>query len=237
MRFQRPSLKSIIVILIILCVGFVLIQYDVQQLFVQILERVKEFGFMGAVLFALVYIAACVFLLPGSILTLGAGFVYKLFWGTVLVSVASTIGATVAFLIGRYLARDWVNKKITTLPKFKAIDRAVAREGWKIVGLTRLSPIFPFNLLNYAYGLTSVSLKEFVLASWVGMFPGTLMYVYLGSIASSFATLGTGGQEGTTLKLVLSGVGLIATIVVTIVITRIAKKALEEHVGVNDAKV
>ncbi|MCA9395585.1 MAG: TVP38/TMEM64 family protein [Candidatus Omnitrophica bacterium] len=210
---------------------------DAQSLFIRILERIKELGIIGGLLFAVIYIAACILFLPGSVLTLGAGFVYKLFWGTVLVSATSTAGAAAAFLIGRYFARSWVSKKIDSYPKFRAIDKAVAAEGWKIVGLTRLSPVFPFNFLNYAYGLTSVPFKQYVLASWIGMLPGTVMYVYLGSLAGSLATLGTGSGEGSTARLMLSVVGLAATVAVTVFITRLARKALSEHVGSENGKV
>ena len=158
--------------------------------------------------------------LPGSILTLGAGALFGVVKGSILVSISATLGATAAFLVGRYLARDWVAKKIEGNSKFSAIDQAVAREGWKIVGLVRLSPVFPFSLLNYAFGLTRVSLRDYMLASWIGMMPGTVMYVYIGSLAHA------GAQQTTPLQWALRGLGLVATIAVTLVLTRIAKKAL-----------
>ena len=157
--------------------------FDAPALLRTALEAIARLGAWGPVLFVLLYVAATVLFLPGSILTLGAGVVFGLARGAVIVSISATLGATAAFLVGRYLARDWVAGKIEGHPKFKAIDEAVAREGWKIVGLTRLSPVFPFNLLNYAFGLTRVSLSHYVIASWIGMMPGTVMYVYLGSVA------------------------------------------------------
>ncbi|MBL7106523.1 MAG: TVP38/TMEM64 family protein, partial [Phycisphaerae bacterium] len=177
-----------------------------------------------------IYIAACVFLLPGSILTLGAGVVFGVIKGSVAVSIGSTLGATAAFLVGRYLARGWVTSKIAGNEKFKAIDEAVAGQGWKIVLLTRLSPVFPFNLLNYAFGLTKVKLKHYFLASWVGMIPGTVMYVYIGSLAGDLATLGTGQRTRSTGEWILYGIGLLATIAVTVFVTRIAKRALVARV-------
>jgi len=121
-----------------------------------------------------------------------------------------------------------VAQKIEAYPKFKAIDEAVARDGWKIVGLTRLSPIFPFNLLNYSYGITKVSLRDYVLASWVGMFPGTVMYVYIGSVAKNFIDMCE--RARTPAEWVFYLVGLIATVVVTVYVTRISGKALAEKV-------
>jgi uncharacterized membrane protein YdjX (TVP38/TMEM64 family) len=191
------------------------------------LEAVEALGIWGPIVFIVLYIAATVLFVPGSALTLGAGAIFGLVRGSILVSVGSTLGATAAFLVGRYVARDWVARKIEKNPKFAAIDRAVAREGWKIVGLTRLSPAFPFSLLNYAYGLTKVRLRDYVLASWIGMMPGTVMYVYLGSLAR----LGIDAQEGGGAQLALRMVGLVATIVVTVYITRIARKALDKEVA------
>ncbi len=182
-------------------------------------------------MFILIYILATVLFIPGSLLTLGAGVLFGVAWGSVWVSVASTLGATCAFVVGRYFIRDWVGKKIEKDEKFKAIDQAVAVEGWKIVVLTRLSPIFPFNLLNYAFGITQVSLRDYFFASWIGMMPGTIMYVYIGSLAGNLAALGSQGQTRTPVEWGLYGVGLVAAIAVTIYVTRIAKKALDAKIS------
>jgi len=194
----------------------------VQDLLKQALAWVGSLGPWGGVFFVAIYVIATVLFIPGSVLTLGAGAVFGVALGSVYVSVASTLGATCAFLIGRYAARDAIGRRIAGNARFAAIDQAVANEGWKIVGLTRLSPIFPFTLLNYAFGLTRVSLRDFVLASWIGMMPGTVMYVYLGSLAQAATT----GRTRTTGEWVLYGVGLLATVGVTIFVTRIARQAL-----------
>ncbi len=186
-------------------------------------------GPWGPVCFILRYWLACVFLIPGSLLTLGAGVVFGVARGTVLVSVAATLGATAAFLVGRYLARDWVAAKVEANPKFKAIDEAVAKEGWKIVLLTRLSPAFPFNLLNYGFGLTRVSLRDYFFASWAGMLPGTALFVYAGSLAGDLAALGR-GRSRTPAEWALYGIGLAATLGVTWFATRLARRALAERV-------
>ena len=156
---------------------------DVQELFQVALAWISDLGPWGPVFFIVFYILATVLFLPGLIPTMAAGVLFGVIRGTLLVSISSISGATLAFLIGRYLAREWVAAMIRGNQKFEAIDAAVAEEGWKIVGLTRLSPVFPFNLLNYAFGLTQVSLKDYFLASWIGMLPGTVMYVYIGSLA------------------------------------------------------
>ena len=207
--------------------------FHIQDLLRKSLYWIKDIGPWGPLLFIGVYILACLLFLPGWILTLGAGAIFGAIKGSVVVSIGATLGATCAFLAGRYLARGWVEERIRGNKKFMAIDEAVAKEGWKIVGLTRLSPVFPFNLLNYAYGVTQVSLKDFFLASWIGMLPGTVMYVYLGSVAGDVATLGNGPALGAggAARWAIRIVGLIAAVAVTITVTRIAKKALEEKVS------
>ncbi|MGW8320982.1 MAG: TVP38/TMEM64 family protein [Thermodesulfobacteriota bacterium] len=202
-------------------------QFSSQDLLKNALEWVRGLGPTAPLSFLGIYVLATVLFLPGSVLTLGAGVVFGLVKGSVICSISSTLGATCAFLVGRYLARGWVETKIDRNPKFKVIDEAVAREGWKIVGLTRLSPIFPFNLLNYAYGVTKVPLRGYFFASWIGMLPGTVMYVYIGTLAGDLATLSAGGSPtATTAQWVLRVVGLAATLAVTVYVTRTARKAL-----------
>jgi uncharacterized membrane protein YdjX (TVP38/TMEM64 family) len=204
--------------------------YDIPGLLRASLNWISQLGPWAPIFFILLYALACVLFIPGSLLTLGAGLLFGVFWGFVYVSLASTTGAVLAFLVGRYLARDWVKKQLEGYPRFKAIDEAVAAQGWKIVGLIRLSPVFPFNLLNYALGLTQVSLKDYTLASWIGMMPATVMYVYIGSLAGNLASLGAGERERSSAEWALYGIGLLATVVVTLYITRIARTALEQRV-------
>lgn len=186
---------------------------------------------VASLTFVALYIAATVLFVPGLLITMAAGLLFGLVHGSLLVSVASVAGASLAFLIGRYLARDWVTKKVSDNSRFLAIDEAIGAQGAKVVFLLRLSPIFPFNLLNYTLGLTRVSFGQYVLASWIGMLPGTVMYVYLGSLAGSVAELAAGREEKTPGQWALLGVGLIATIAVTLVITRLAKRALDERLS------
>lgn len=232
-KAKRSRLIVKVVLAVVVIAGVVVVTrfIDLQQIFGNALDWISGLGPTGPLVFVLLYILACVLLLPGSLLTLGAGVVFGVIEGSVVVSVGSTLGATCAFLVGRYLARDWVGAKIAGNDKFKAIDEAVAVEGWKIVGLTRLSPIFPFNLLNYAFGLTQVKLKHYLIASWLGMMPGTILYVYIGSLAGDLASLGSGERTRSTGEWILYGIGLAATVVVTVFVTRIAKKALDTRVA------
>jgi uncharacterized membrane protein YdjX (TVP38/TMEM64 family) len=186
------------------------------------LAWIGKLGPWGPILF----VGTTVLFIPGSVLTLGAGAVFGVGLGSVCVSIGATLGATAAFLVGRYLARNAVARKIARNERFAAIDRAVAEEGWKIVLLTRLSPVFPFTLLNYAFGLTRIRLDHYVLASWIGMIPGTVMYVYLGSLVH----VGAGHRRRTAGEWVLYGVGLLATLAVTLFVTRLARKALAKKI-------
>ena len=208
---------------IVLAVKFL----HVQDLLKSALDWIGKLGPWGPVIFVGLYVVATVLFVPGSVLTLGAGAVFGVALGSVCVSISATLGATAAFLVGRYLARDAIARKIEKHEKFATIDRAVADEGWKIVLLTRLSPVFPFTLLNYAFGLTRVKLSHYVLASWLGMIPGTVMYVYLGSLVN----IGAGHRQRTTGEWVLYGVGLLATVVVTVFVTRLARRALAKKIG------
>ncbi|MBI2925568.1 MAG: TVP38/TMEM64 family protein [Verrucomicrobia bacterium] len=198
---------------------------DAQSALRQLVEWLAGLGVWGPFLFVLVYIAACVLLLPGWVLTLGAGAVFGVVRGSLYVSAGATLGATAAFLVGRYLARDWVVRRIEAIPRFKALDEAVASEGWKIVGLVRLSPVFPFNLMNYAFGVTRVSLRDYFLATWLGMMPATVLYVYVGSLARA-----AGDHSRTPAGWALYGIGLLATIAVTVLVTRTAKRALDQRI-------
>jgi uncharacterized membrane protein YdjX (TVP38/TMEM64 family) len=204
--------------------------FNPQEILRNALQWVDNLGAIGAIAFMLIYIIATIAFFPGSILTLGAGVVFGVVLGSIYVLIGATIGATCAFLIGRYVARDRISKKIADNQKFQAIDQAIGKEGLKIVLLTRLSPIFPFNLLNYGLGVTGVSLKDYVLGS-VGMIPGTIMYVYLGSLAGSIATIGAESQPtNPAIQWTIRIIGFIATVAVTLYVTKVARKALDESI-------
>jgi uncharacterized membrane protein YdjX (TVP38/TMEM64 family) len=193
---------------------------------------VEGLGIWGPVVFVVGYALAAVAFVPGSILTLAAGAIFGLGKGTLLVLVGATLGAALAFLVSRYLARGAIERRLEGDSRFAAIDRAVEREGRKIVFLLRLSPIFPFNLLNYSLGLTKVRFLDYLVAS-VGMVPGTLLYVYYGKLAGDVAAVasGTAVEKDWKYWTVLS-VGLAATLAVTYFVTRLARKALKEAADV-----
>jgi len=188
----------------------------------------ESLGVWGPVVFAVIYVVATVLMIPGSALTLLAGAVFGLWIGTVAVSLGSTTGAALTFLIGRYLARDRVAGMLKGYPVFNAIDRAIGQGGWKVVLLLRLSPVVPFNVQNYLYGLTLIRFWPAVLASWIAMLPGTFLFVYLGYAgreAVSIHAVGAGNSGQTTLMVI----GLIATLIVTLYITRLSARAVRAY--------
>jgi uncharacterized membrane protein YdjX (TVP38/TMEM64 family) len=232
---RRAAGRGLLTIRVLLLLGGLAVLAIAGSSAIEVVPRFADWasrnGAVGALVFVLGYVAAAVALVPGSLLTIAAGTIFGLARGTALVFVAATLGASAAFLVSRYLARPLVERRLAGNARFASIDRAVGQEGRKIVFLLRLSPVFPFNLLNYALGLTNVRFRDYVLAS-VGMLPATLLYVYYGQILGDVARLATGtriprGPE----YYVLLGIGLLATIGVTVLVTRTARRALREVMG------
>jgi len=196
----------------------------------QFAEWVDGLGFWGPAVFVLGYAAATLAFVPGSILTMAAGAIFGLAKGTLLTFLGATVGSTFSFLVARYLARSAIERRLADRPRFRAIDRAVAKQGLKIIFLVRLSPVFPYNLLNYGLGLTRVKLRDYVLACF-GMIPGTFLYVYYGKALGSLAAVAGGvAPERGAGDWALMGVGLAATVAVTAFVTHIARRALKEEV-------
>ena len=186
-------------------------------------DWMETLGLFGIVVFALLYALATVLLVPGAVRTIAAGMIFGLVLGTLAAWSGAVLGASLAFLVGRYLARSKIEEMTKNNETFQAIDDAIGKQGWKIIGLLRLSPLVPFNLSNYFYGITKVGFWPYVLASAGGMLPGTLLYAYLG--ASGKAGLSGSGKQHP-LQYVFFGVGLLATIGVMIWASRIAKQSL-----------
>jgi len=209
---------------------------DIQGVLTSALNWINNLGPLAAIVFMVIYMVATVLFVPASILTLGAGVVFGVIKGSLYVYIAASIGASLAFLVGRYIARGWVEKQIEGNQRFKAIDQAVAEEGMKIVLLTRLSPIFPFNLLNYAYGLTKVTFRDYVVGT-LGILPGTIMFVYVGSLAKNLATLGSQDVSAPSgIQWAIRIIGFIATVAVTVYVTKIARKALNQKVETEETE-
>lgn len=191
------------------------------------LTAVRDFGPWAAVAFIGLYATATVAWVPGSALTLAAGAIFGLMRGTLFTLVGATLGASLAFLISRYLARGALEKRLRVDSPLAAMDEAIGKEGGRIVFLLRLSPAFPFNVLNYALGLTHVRFRDYLLASAVGMAPGTFLYVYAGFTAGQVVMSVGGDAPPRSLGYyALLAVGLLATVAVTVLVTRAARRAL-----------
>lgn len=219
----RSITRIILLLLVLVGLFFALRWLRGSGLLERALDWIKELGPWGPIVFIAIYIVAVVFFVPASVFTLGAGFVFGMVWGSVYVLVAAVVASNITFLIARHLARDWITRKIGAQPKFKALDEAVAREGWKIVALVRLAPVFPFSLSCYAFGLTRIPLWDHFLASFA-MIPGTLMYVYFGSVARDLTT------KVATPQWIKWTIGALAVIVI-IYLTRFAQRALSQKVA------
>lgn len=206
-------------------------ELDVAEHLPRFASWVDSLGFWGPVVFVLGYAVATVAFIPGVLLTLAAGAMFGLLEGTLYVFLGATTGASAAFLLGRYVARRAVERRIEGRERFRAIDGAVGRHGFKIVFLMRLSPVFPYNLLNYALGLTRVRFADYVLACF-GMIPGTFLYVYYGKLIGDVAAVAAGAEaeRGWEYWAFLVA-GAAATVVVTWFITRVARRALADAVA------
>ena len=230
----RPTRRTLVlrgVAGAVIVAGLLFLGRDLAAWLPSVPERIRGLGAWGPVAFIGLYAVAAVAFVPGALLTLAAGGIFGLGLGVVVVLAGATLGASLAFLIARYLARGPVERALRGNARFTAIDRAVGQDGRRITFLLRLSPVFPFSLLNYALGLTQVRFVDYLLAS-LGMIPGTVLYVYSGSLVGQVAgaAVGAAPPHGAAYYLVLA-LGLAATILVTVIITRVARRALDTAVA------
>ena len=223
----RGPLRAATLLLILAGGVFLLRALPVETAFLRLESETRALGWLGPVAYGAAYLLAALVFVPGSALTLGAGAIFGPWRGLVVVSLASTAAAAVAFLIARHLARHRVESLARSYPRFRAVDRAIAEGGWKVVALLRLSPAMPFSAGNYLFGLTAVRFWPYVLTSWVAMLPGTFLYVYLGHAGRVAAS----GSERTPAEWALLGAGLLATVAVTAYVTRLARRGMSRQDG------
>ncbi len=193
------------------------------------IDLLRDAGPAQAALFFLFYIASAVLLVPGSILTLAAGFIFGMWPGLALTSISSTAASLAALLVGRHLARDLVAARLGDSPRLHALDQAVAESGFTVVLLTRLSPLFPYNITNYVFSLTRVRARDYTLASWIGMLPATALYVSIGATARSLGELSTSSGQASPARVGLLVLGALTTLAVTTLLTRRARALLDQH--------
>lgn len=228
-------MKLIIFITLLVLLGVLSVVFDLPQQVAEWVVVVNTWGFIGILVFVLLYAGTTALMVPGSLLTIAAGFIFGFTRGLAVTIIAANIGATLAFFIGRYVAREWASRMAQRYSFFRSLDDTIAREGWKMVALLRLSPIVPFNLINYILGLTSVSPLTYISASLVCMLPGTAAFVYLGSLAGSLTEAISGQREYTPIQWALLILGLLATFVMSIWIARIARRTLQKKISSQDA--
>jgi uncharacterized membrane protein YdjX (TVP38/TMEM64 family) len=188
-------------------------------------------GFWGPLVLVAFYLLSCIFLIPGSIATLAAGFLFGLWVGSITAVVGSMLGACAAFLLGRTTIRRWVARRVARSGRFIAVDEAIGERGFQLVLLSRLSPVSPFILLNYAFGFTKVSFRQYLWGSLVGMLPGTILFVYIGaglrSLAHVTACASGRGASSPLLRALFWG-GLPAMAAVVLILARLAQDALRQ---------
>ena len=223
---RRRILKVLLLVTVILTAGWLLWMFDVRGVVRSLLMKVHNLGPWAPFWFILIYVAGCVTMFPGIILTLSGGVLFGLVRGTLYVATGATLGATLAFVVSRYLARSFVEEKWGKDPRFRALDQAVAREGWKIVGLIRLSPVFPFTPTNFVFGLTRILLPHFFVVTWISILPLTTFFVYLGTLMGDLTQVTARPVPPGPMKWVIAGLGVVSTFIVTALVARITRRAL-----------
>ena len=229
MTEKKSALVRLVVLIVIIIALFIAMKFlPVGQWLRNFNDWVSQMGTAGIFIFIAVYAIATILLAPGSILTIGAGFAFGLWKGFLAVSAGATLGASLAFLVARFVARHKIEAIAQQNEKFRKIDSAIGKQGAKLIFLLRLSPVIPFNLSNYFYGLTAARFWPYVFASWIGMMPGTFLYVYLGAASKAAVAAATGGEavKHSWQYWTFLSIGLLATIIVTIWVTKIARDAL-----------
>ena len=206
--------------------GLLLVGFVVAARYFPVLDWIKafgvwsqQFGIAGAIIYGVVFGIAAILMVPCLPLTLLAGFTFGLFHGLLAVMLGIAIGAAVGFLIARYLARETVAKKVGEHPRFAAIDGAIAKEGWKIVGLLRTLPV-PFGITNYLYGLTAIGFWRYMAATMVGMLPANVLFVYLGA----FGKRSIDGPRHP-LEYAMGALMIAALVAVIVILRRVAQRA------------
>ncbi|MBT8141503.1 MAG: TVP38/TMEM64 family protein [Gammaproteobacteria bacterium] len=227
--------KHIFALIILVLLALAIWQLPVKTYLEQALLWVEANQGLAWIVFGVLYILAIVLLLPASLFSLAAGYLFGLLQGWLLVVVTATIGASLSLLVGRSLLRGWVLGRARDMPNFANLDDAVSKKGFLIVFLTRLSPVFPFSLINYVYGVTKITPRDYTIATFFGIMPGSLLYVYFGTTAKNLQEVLSGNVETSSGQQWFLYAGLVATLILTIVITRIAKHALIQAAHIEPA--
>ena len=221
-KYNKQIIILSLIIIIFLLWYFDIFKYISIEYISELKDFINNFGILGPIVFFVIYVLATVLFLPGLPLSLLAGIVFGPILGSILVSISSTTGAALAFLVGRYTGRDWIINKFSDSDIFKKLDNGIKEQGWRMIAITRLIPIFPFNAQNYVYGLTDIDFKTYVFVSWLCMLPGTVAYVFLaGAIIA--------GEGNTTKTITYIGIGVAILLILSVVGKRFVKNSEEEN--------
>lgn len=226
MSFLRKNAKFIAALAVLCGITVAAVFLPLTQWVNAFAEWIRTLGFAGALIFIVAFVVASLISLPASVFAAAAGLIYGFGGGAAVALTGAICASTLGFLLARHVFRERVEAFARTHKKFAAIDYALGRQGWKIVGLLRLSPVMPLGISTYLFGVTSIKFWSYALASAIGVIPGTLMYVYLGAVGR----IGISGakHQRSALEWALMFAGLLATIAVTLLVGRIAKNALSK---------
>ncbi|KAG4174461.1 hypothetical protein ERO13_A11G121600v2 [Gossypium hirsutum] len=231
------AFRIVFSLLFLVATSSVLLSLPIEKMVKGFLFWVKEdLGQWGPFVLALSYIPLTILVVPASILTLGGGYLFGLSVGFMADSIGATLGATAAFVLGRTIGKSYLISKLRNYPKFQAVANAIEISSFKMVFLLRLVPLLPFSLLNYLLSVTPVNLSVYVLASWLGMMPSIFGLAYIGTTIKDLSDVTQGWNEISTIHQVLMAIGLCASAILLIWITKGAKATLEKALAVTNAK-
>lgn len=229
-RFATEGLIALAVLLAALAVAGITF-LDAETEVLALIEWCREQTFWAPVLFIAIYALAVVLVLPGFVLTLGSGFLFGVLEGSVIVVIGETLGATIAFLVGRALFGTRLAAALANHPRFSFVNQRMRQNGWKVVLFTRMIPLFPFKLSNYFFGVVRYPFPGFVLGTLIGVIPLTVTTVYLGSIAADIATLGVRPEKRALWEWFVYAGGLLATMAAAVYVVRLGRQALKDLGG------
>lgn len=202
--------------------------FPVTDILAEVQERVMKWGAWSAICYPLLYACCNVLLLPGGVLSIGGGFFFGLWWGFLIVLVGNVGGAAISFFISRWIGNRWLRRRLMRNATLEALEPAVQREGWKIILLSQLHPLFPTSLLNYLYGLTKIRFRTCMLWVAIGQAPGLFLYAYLGTLGQLGLKLVRGQTHPRAVEYLIWGGGLATSVIVLMLLGRIALRLLKE---------
>ena len=191
-------------------------------------QRVLQWGMWSAIGYPLLFALCNLLLLPGGILNVGSGFFFGLWWGFAIVLVGNALSAAIAFMAGRWFAQGWLGQKLSKSRTFQALKPAVEAEGWKIILLSQLHPLFPTSLINYVYGLTRIRFRSYMLWAMIGRAPGLFLYTYLGTLGQYGLNVVQGKSHPRFMEYLIWGGAFVTTALLFLVLRRIAVRALQK---------